>query len=94
MLRLGSSLLFVRYEEKRWVPRDGKTKSTSSTSAEKVSVHTSRPRSSGEHGYTNSDEHSAVEKKNGQATNTIYTNHISRNTVSVQPKISEQVKLR
>lgn len=44
--------MFVRYEEKRWVPRGGNTKSPSRVSEEKASFHRPLPSSSG-HRYTN-----------------------------------------
>lgn len=51
-----------RYEEKRWIPRDGKTKPNSRESQEKASAYRPRPGGSGAHRYTNNVEHSSETK--------------------------------
>jgi stromal membrane-associated protein len=50
-------MLYVRYEEKRWVPRDGKAKSPSRVNGEKTPT-----RSSG-HGQMNDTNHVLEERK-------------------------------
>lgn len=86
-------LLSVRYEDKRWVPREGKAKSPSRVSEEKVSVYRPRPRGFGGRGYTNSIEHSSEERKITHSTNTNITISSSNNSIPVPPKVSEQVNL-
>jgi hypothetical protein len=57
MLNLRMLMLYVRYEEKRWVPRDGKAKSPSRVNGEKTPT-----RSSG-HGQMNDTNHVLEERK-------------------------------
>ncbi|KAK9268206.1 hypothetical protein L1049_010649 [Liquidambar formosana] len=81
----------AKYEDKRWVPREGKAKSPSRVSEEKVSVYRPRPRDFGGRGYTNSIEHSSEEKKITHSPNTNITISSSNNCIPGPPKISEQV---
>lgn len=59
----------AKYEDKRWVPRDGKPISSSSGWEEKASVHWQRSGDSG-HGYTSSSVNSSDERKNFQTRTT------------------------
>ncbi|XP_057963259.1 ADP-ribosylation factor GTPase-activating protein AGD5-like [Malania oleifera] len=83
----------AKYEEKRWVPRDGKTRSPSNLVEEKTSVHRLRTGSSGGHGYTNHSDHSSVERKNTHLPNTNNSFPSTKNSIPVLPKVSEQVTL-
>jgi len=62
MLNLRMLMLYVRYEEKRWVPRDGKAKSPSRGSGEGTSIYRPEPRSSG-HGRMNGTNHGSEERR-------------------------------
>ncbi|KAF8409346.1 hypothetical protein HHK36_005421 [Tetracentron sinense] len=74
----------AKYEEKRWIPKDGKPKSPSWGQEEKVSLHRQGPGDTGGHGYTNTLEHSLEERKNLQQPT-------AKNSVPAPPKVSEQV---
>ncbi|KAK3188090.1 hypothetical protein Dsin_027651 [Dipteronia sinensis] len=63
----------AKYQDKRWVPRDGKAKSPSRVSEEKASVH--RPGSGSGQRYANSMNHVSEER-------TIAQPHITNNSIS------------
>ncbi|XP_011043270.1 PREDICTED: probable ADP-ribosylation factor GTPase-activating protein AGD5 isoform X1 [Populus euphratica] len=52
----------AKYEEKRWVPRDGKAKSPLRVSGERTSIYRPEPRSSG-HGRVNDTNHGSEERR-------------------------------
>ncbi|GMY37241.1 ADP-ribosylation factor GTPase-activating protein AGD5-like [Fagus crenata] len=52
----------AKYQEKKWVPRDAKAKSSSRVSEEKGSVYRPGLGSSGQHAYTENIEHSSERK--------------------------------
>lgn len=49
-------MLSIRYEHKKWVPRDGKAKSPPRVSEEKNSVYRARPETSSQHGHVKETE--------------------------------------
>ncbi|OVA20200.1 Arf GTPase activating protein [Macleaya cordata] len=53
----------AKYEEKRWVPREGKSKSPSKVREEKASVYRQRPGDRGDHSYTSNAENSSEERR-------------------------------
>lgn len=79
-----------RYEEKRWVPRDGKPKSPS-RQEEKVSMHWPRPSERISHGYTGSSERLSEERKNIQPPTRKDNIPAARVSVPVPPRGPEQV---
>ncbi|KAF9589677.1 hypothetical protein IFM89_027009 [Coptis chinensis] len=54
----------AKYEEKRWVPRDGRQKSPSKAFEERSSVHSQRPGDRGGNGPTNVAVHASGERRN------------------------------
>ena len=80
----------VRYEEKRWVPRDGKAISHSRESQQKASAYRPRPGGSGAHRYTNNVEHSS-DKKNIHPPNTNSSIPASKSRIPAASKVSKQV---
>ncbi|KAL5730064.1 hypothetical protein ACHQM5_002937 [Ranunculus cassubicifolius] len=54
----------AKYEEKRWVARDGRQKSPSKAFEERAAAHRQRPVDSGSRGYTNIVTHSSEERRN------------------------------
>ncbi|XP_043692251.1 ADP-ribosylation factor GTPase-activating protein AGD5 isoform X2 [Telopea speciosissima] len=54
----------AKYEEKRWILRDGKQKSPSRVQEETTSVYRQRPGGRSDDGYINNVEHSYEERKN------------------------------
>ncbi|GFZ12561.1 ARF-GAP domain 5 [Actinidia rufa] len=57
----------AKYEEKRWIPKDGKPKSPSRALEEKASVQWQRPGDRSEHGHVNKSENSNEERKSFRA---------------------------
>ncbi|XXG59694.1 hypothetical protein AAC387_Pa04g1733 [Persea americana] len=53
----------AKYEERRWVPRDSKSKSPSKAHEEKASISMQRTGYRGDHHYTNNLEHSSMERR-------------------------------
>ncbi|PIA25907.1 hypothetical protein AQUCO_10300001v1 [Aquilegia coerulea] len=91
----------AKYEEKRWIPRDGRQKSPSKAYEERASVHRQRPGETGGRGYTNIVTHSSEERRNlppptktGVPARTINVPAPTKvsNQVSADPKPAEVVK--
>ncbi|KAF5191399.1 Arf gtpase activating protein, partial [Thalictrum thalictroides] len=91
----------AKYEEKRWIPRDGRHKSPSKSYEERASVHRQRPGETGGRGYTNIVAHSSEERRNlppptktGVPVRTINVPAPPKvsNQVSADPKPAEVVK--
>ncbi|XP_028807579.1 ADP-ribosylation factor GTPase-activating protein AGD5 isoform X1 [Neltuma alba] len=78
----------AKYEEKRWIPRDGKLKSPSRQQDDRASSNWQRPAERSGHGYTIAPENTFHERKKIQATNTVPA---TRNNVPAPPKAPEQV---
>lgn len=82
----------AKYEEKRWVPRDGKPRSPSRGQEEKTSMHWPRPSERTGHGYAGSSERLSEERKNIQTPPTRKESvPAARISVPVPPKGPEQV---
>ncbi|KAA8526862.1 hypothetical protein F0562_008909 [Nyssa sinensis] len=81
----------AKYEDKRWIPKDGKPKSPSREQAEKASVQWQRPGDRSGHGYASSSENSSEERKNFQAPSTKDSISSTRISIPVPPKGPEQV---
>ncbi|RVX08586.1 putative ADP-ribosylation factor GTPase-activating protein AGD5 [Vitis vinifera] len=79
----------AKYEEKRWVPRDGKAISHSRESQQKASAYRPRPGGSGAHRYTNNVEHSS-DKKNIHPPNTNSSIPASKSRIPAASKVSKQ----
>ncbi|KAJ7948593.1 Arf GTPase activating protein [Quillaja saponaria] len=78
----------AKYEEKRWVARDGKPKSPSRFQDEKPSAHWPRHGERSGHGHVSGSEKTYEERKNFQPSTKIPATRIS---VPLPPKGSEQV---
>ncbi|KAK4255741.1 hypothetical protein QN277_008700 [Acacia crassicarpa] len=78
----------AKYEEKRWIPKDGKVKSPSRQQEERTASNWQRPAERSGHGYTSASENTFHERKKIQATTTIPG---TRNNVPAPPKVPEQV---
>ncbi|KAI4333722.1 hypothetical protein L6164_018495 [Bauhinia variegata] len=78
----------AKYEEKRWVPRDGKPKSPSRLQEEKASLHWQRPAERSGYGYASVSENKFEERKKVQPSNTVPATRIS---VPAPPKGPDQV---
>ncbi|PSR96339.1 ADP-ribosylation factor GTPase-activating protein [Actinidia chinensis var. chinensis] len=61
----------AKYEEKRWIPKDGKPKSPSRALEEKASVQWQRPGDRSEHGHVNKSENSNEERKSFRASGSV-----------------------
>jgi stromal membrane-associated protein len=77
-----------RYEDKRWISRDGKPKSPTRVQEDKASVHWQRPGERTGHGHISSSENTFEERKNTRPPGTASATRIS---VPVPPKGPEQV---
>lgn len=82
----------AKYEEKRWIPRDGKRKPDSNTKEERDSVHRPRPGISGGRAYTNIEQ-SREGRKNFVPPGTNKTSAPSDSNVALPSKESEQVQI-
>ncbi|XP_019443985.1 PREDICTED: probable ADP-ribosylation factor GTPase-activating protein AGD5 isoform X1 [Lupinus angustifolius] len=70
--RVGTeNFIRAKYEEKRWVSRDGKPKSPSRLQEEKTHSHWQRPVERSGHGYVAASENTFEERKKIQPSNTI-----------------------
>ncbi|KAJ1381658.1 ARFGAP/RecO-like zinc finger [Sesbania bispinosa] len=78
----------AKYEEKRWVPRDGNPKTPSGPREEKTPSHWQRPVERSGHGYATVSENTFEERKKVQPSNAIPATRIS---VPAPPKTPEQV---
>uniref|UniRef100_A0A5B7A690 Putative ADP-ribosylation factor GTPase-activating protein AGD5 n=1 Tax=Davidia involucrata TaxID=16924 RepID=A0A5B7A690_DAVIN len=81
----------AKYEEKRWIPKDGKPKSPSRGQEEKASVQWQRVDDRSGHGYASSSENSSEERKKFQAPSTKDSIPSTRISIPMPPKGPEQV---
>ncbi|XP_010268821.1 PREDICTED: probable ADP-ribosylation factor GTPase-activating protein AGD5 [Nelumbo nucifera] len=79
----------AKYEEKRWIPRDGKAK-TSGVQEERASAYRQRPVDKGGHGHANNVEHSSMERKNPTPSSTKSNPPPIKSSIPAPPKASEQ----
>ncbi|XP_042506730.1 ADP-ribosylation factor GTPase-activating protein AGD5-like [Macadamia integrifolia] len=77
----------AKYDEKRWIPRDGKQKPVQE---ERTSVNRQRPGDRGGHGYTNNVDHSYEERKKTPPPARSNFSAI-KNSIPAPPKASDQV---
>ncbi|XP_057797273.1 ADP-ribosylation factor GTPase-activating protein AGD5 isoform X2 [Salvia miltiorrhiza] len=80
----------AKYEEKRWVPKDGKPKSPPRRTEEKASVQWQKPSDRSGHGNFSSSRGSS-ERKNVPAPSTKQNIPAARISVPVPPKVPEEV---
>lgn len=85
------SLIFARYQEKRWVPRAAKEKSPARVNEEKGSVYKPGPGSSSWHGYRKNIEHSSEERNNAHPPRTNNRITTSKSSVPAAVEVSHQV---
>ncbi|KAI4322886.1 hypothetical protein L6164_022537 [Bauhinia variegata] len=78
----------AKYEDKRWVPRDGKPQSPSRLREDKGSLHRQRPAERSGYGYASVSENTFEERKKVQPSNTVPATRIS---VPAPPKGPDQV---
>ncbi|RVW93125.1 putative ADP-ribosylation factor GTPase-activating protein AGD5 [Vitis vinifera] len=81
----------AKYEDKRWIPKDGKPRSTSQGREEKASARWHRPGDRGGSGNTSNSENSFEEKKNVQAPSIKDNGPATRISLPVPPKGPEPV---
>ncbi|KAH7546508.1 hypothetical protein FEM48_Zijuj01G0208200 [Ziziphus jujuba var. spinosa] len=81
----------AKYEEKRWVLRDGKPQSPSRAREEKASSHWQRPAERSGHSHTGSSENLFEERKNAQPSTKKESLPATRISLPVPPKGPEQV---
>ncbi|KAB1217201.1 putative ADP-ribosylation factor GTPase-activating protein AGD5 [Morella rubra] len=77
-----------RYEDKRWIPRDGKPTSPTREQEDKASVHWQRPGERNGHGHVSSPENTFEERKNTRPPSSSPATRIS---IPLPPKGPEQV---
>ncbi|KAJ6728014.1 ADP-RIBOSYLATION FACTOR GTPASE-ACTIVATING PROTEIN AGD5 [Salix koriyanagi] len=80
----------AKYEEKRWVSKDGRTQSPPSGLDERSSLH-QRPDERSGHGRTRSSENLSEEKKNSQVSSSRNSAPATRISVPVPPRGPKQV---
>lgn len=80
-----------RYEEKRWVSRDGQAKSPPRGLEEKASIHWQRPGEKSGHGYTDNSENLSEERKHVQAPSTKDSVPAARISLPLPPRGPDQV---
>ncbi|XP_057466062.1 ADP-ribosylation factor GTPase-activating protein AGD5-like isoform X2 [Actinidia eriantha] len=78
----------AKYEEKRWIPKNGKPKSPSRALEEKASVQWQRPGDGSGHGHVNKSENSNEERTSFRASDGVLHR---RTSIPVLPKGSEPV---
>uniref|UniRef100_A0A6N2MHE0 Arf-GAP domain-containing protein n=1 Tax=Salix viminalis TaxID=40686 RepID=A0A6N2MHE0_SALVM len=81
----------AKYEEKRWVSKDGKPQSPSSVRDERSSLHWQRPAERSGHGQTSSSENLFEERKNFQVSSSKNSAPATRISLPVPPRAFEQV---
>ncbi|GMI63684.1 NEVERSHED, ARF-GAP domain 5 [Hibiscus trionum] len=81
----------AKYEEKRWVPRDGRSKSPPSGLNERPSSRWQRPIETSGHGHISNNENSLEERRNKQALGQKETSPATRVSLPVPPKGPDQV---
>lgn len=77
-----------RYEDKRWIPRDGKPTSPTREQEDKASVYWQRPGERNGHGHVSSPENTFEERKNTRPPSSSPATRIS---IPLPPKGPEQV---
>ncbi|KAL9441323.1 hypothetical protein AB3S75_019911 [Citrus x aurantiifolia] len=81
----------AKYEEKRWVSRDGQAKSPPRGLEEKASIHWQRPGEKSGHGYTDNSENLSEERKHVQAPSTKDSVPATRISLPLPPRGPDQV---
>ncbi|XP_011044547.1 PREDICTED: probable ADP-ribosylation factor GTPase-activating protein AGD5 isoform X1 [Populus euphratica] len=81
----------AKYEEKRWVSKDGKPQSPSSGRDERSSLHWQRPAERSGHGHTSSSDNLFEERKNFQVSNSKNSAPATRISFPAPPRAFEQV---
>ncbi|XWS27956.1 hypothetical protein CRYUN_Cryun25bG0024800 [Craigia yunnanensis] len=81
----------AKYEEKRWVPRDGKSKSPPRELDERASSRWQRPTEKSSHGHFSNSENSFEERRNVQASSRKENLPATRVSLPVPPKGPDQV---
>lgn len=81
----------AKYDEKRWVPKDGKPKSPPRGRDERSSMHLQRPSERSGHQRTSSSDNLFDERKNAQPPSSKDTVPIARISIPVPPKGPEKV---
>ncbi|KAK9212371.1 hypothetical protein WN943_001753 [Citrus x changshan-huyou] len=81
----------AKYEEKRWVSRDGQAKSPPRGLEEKASIHWQRPGEKSGHGYTDNSENLSEERKHVQAPSTKDSVPAARIGLPLPPRGPDQV---
>ncbi|XP_009342444.1 ADP-ribosylation factor GTPase-activating protein AGD5 [Pyrus x bretschneideri] len=80
----------AKYEDKRWVPRDGQPKPPSKVWEERTNLHWPQPAEKSGHGYVGNSEKKVEERKNILATRTKESVPAARISLPVPPKGPEQ----
>ncbi|KAG7953688.1 hypothetical protein I3843_12G121600 [Carya illinoinensis] len=78
----------AKYDDKRWIPKDGKTKSSTRGQEDKASVHWQRPGERSGPGPSSGSEKTFEERKNTRPSSTIPSTKMS---IPIPPKGPEQV---
>ena len=86
-------MLYVRYEEKRWVPRDGKVKPPSRVSRERAPIYRPEPISGG-HGRMNGTNHGSEERRITRPPITNDSSPASRSSTPVPIKASTPLPVK
>ncbi|XP_062160915.1 ADP-ribosylation factor GTPase-activating protein AGD5-like [Alnus glutinosa] len=81
----------AKYQDKRWVPRDAKERSSSRVNEEKGSVYRPGPGSSSWYGYRKNIEHSSEERNGAHPPRTNNRITTSKSSVPVAVEVSHQV---
>ncbi|KAI3466155.1 hypothetical protein Pfo_022818 [Paulownia fortunei] len=81
----------AKYDEKRWIPKNGKPKSPARRIEEKASVQWQRPSDRSGHGHVSNSGNSSDERKNVPASATKENIPAARINVPMPPKGPEQV---
>ncbi|XP_039032485.1 ADP-ribosylation factor GTPase-activating protein AGD5-like [Hibiscus syriacus] len=81
----------AKYEEKRWVPRDGRSKSSPSGLDERTASRWQRPIETSGHGHISNNENSFEERRNKQTSGHKESLPATRVSLPVPPKGPDQV---
>ncbi|KAM1041538.1 hypothetical protein ACFX2I_030681 [Malus domestica] len=81
----------AKYEDKRWIPRDGQTKPPPKVWEERTNLHWPQPGEISGHGYVGNSEKMVEERKKIQTTRTKESVPAARISLPVPPKGPEQV---
>lgn len=79
---------YSRYEDKRWIPRDGKTKSSTRGQEDKDAMHLQRPGEISGPGPSSGSEKTFEERKNTRPSSSFPS---IKTSILVPPKVTEQV---